>query len=135
MTAVMKRKVVSLTFRGFEIDPCQVEALLGVSASSVGRRGSPVKPGVETVLLRSFAKFAIELDAGCRLDEVVPSLLNRLGGVEKISQVRDAVSPEFFELDITWPVKWSDEQEGGFFPTHVIADLFHLKCALSFGFV
>jgi hypothetical protein len=134
MTAVMKKKIAALTFRGFEVDPCQIEQMLGVKASDIGRRGSPIKPGVKTLSKRSFARFAIEIDANSRLDQVVPSLLTYLGGVEKIRSVRDVVLPEFFELDITWPVKSSDEQEGGFFPTSIVSDLFHLQCAVSFGF-
>ncbi len=134
MMSVMKQKIAALTFRGFEVDPCQIEQMLGVKANDIGRRGSLVKPGVRTPLKRSFARFSIEIDINSRLDQVVPSLLAYLGGVEKIRSVRDVVLPEFFELDITWPVKSSDEQEGGFFPASVVSDLCHLQCAVSFGF-
>lgn len=134
MTTVIKCKVVALTFRGFEVDPCQIEELLGVKASETGLRGAQVKPGVKAVLRRSFARFAVTIDPHSRLDQVVPTLLQHVGGVERVKEARDAVAPEFFELDITWPVKSSDEQEGGFLPASVISDLSHLQCALTFGF-
>jgi hypothetical protein len=135
MTAVMRHKTVSLTFRGFELSPCQIEEMLGVKASETGQRGAHVKPGVKAVLKRSFVRFAIELDSSSRLDQVVPALLHHVGGVERIKKVRDAVMPEFFELDIIWPVKSSDEQEGGFLPPSVLSDLSRLECALTFGFI
>jgi hypothetical protein len=131
----IKHKAASLTFRGFELAPSQIEEMLGVKASEAGQRGSHVKPGGKSILKRSFVRFAIELDASSRLDQVVPAVLHHVGGVERIKIVRDAVMPEFLELDITWPVKWSDEQEGGFLPASVLSDLSHLECALTFGFI
>lgn len=135
MTTIMRHKSVALTFRGFEVDPAQVEEMIGFKASEIGTRGAPVKPGVKTILKRSFARFSIDVEENCRLDEMIPKLFLYLGGVEKIESVRERISPEFFELDITLPVKYSDDQEGGFIPASVISDLFHLRCNLSFGFV
>ena len=134
MTSAEKRKIVALTFRGFEVAPIQIEEMLGIEANETGKRGDPVKPGVAAVLKRSFARFAVELDPRSRLDQVVPALLQHVGGLAAIEKVRNAVDPEFLELNITWPVKSSDEQEGGFLPATVISDLARMRCALTFGF-
>lgn len=128
-------KSVSLTFRGFDVEPDTVERLMNVKASSLGRAGLPVKPGVKGVLKRSFAEFSINFDKECRLDEMIPLLLSRLGGIERIVKVREHVSPEFFEINFTLPIKYSDEQEGGFIPSKVLADLVALECSLSFEFI
>jgi len=135
MITTMSRKEVALTFRGFECSPELVEELLGVLASEKGVRGNSVKPGVEASLKRSFARFALALDPSSRLDQVVPNLLDELGGLDKVMIVRETVTPEFFEVDILWSVKGSEEQEGGFFSPSVISDLAILKCSLSFSFV
>lgn len=131
----MSRKEIALTFRGFECSPELVEELLGVRASEKGVRGNPVKPGVKASLRRSFARFAVALDPSSRLDQIVPNLLDELGGLDNVMSVRESVIPEFFEVDILWSVKNSEEQEGGFFPSSVISDLAILKCSLSFSFV
>lgn len=135
MTSAKKRRMAALTFRGFDILPEQIEEMLGVKASEVGRRGDHVKPGVKAVLKRSFARFSVELDSTSRLDQAIPALLQHAGGLEAVEKVRDAVEPEFFEIGITWQVKLSEEQEGGFLPATVISDLAKLRCDLTFGFI
>lgn len=126
---------ISLTFRGFELTPQEVESFVGVTATRLGNRGEPVKPGVKTLLKRSVAKYSLEFPSGCRLDEMVPALMQHLGGISHLCNVRDRVSPEFFEIDIVLPIKGSEEQEGGFFPSEVIADLYNLRASLSFQFL
>lgn len=135
MTCSTKAKSVSLTFRGFEVEPVLVEKLLDVKASSLGRMGSSVKLGVKGVLRRSFAEFSVDFDKECRLDEMIPLLLAHLLGVENILAARKQISPEFFEINFTLPIKFSDEQESGFIPAKVIADVFALGCSLSFEFI
>jgi hypothetical protein len=134
MTTV-NHKEVALIFRGFECSPERVEELLSVRASEKGVRGSPVKPAVKTILKRSFARFPVTLDPTVRLDQVISILLDELGGMDKLIVVRDSVAPEFFEIGILWPVKNSEEQEGGFFSPSVISGLAGLRCSLSFSFV
>jgi hypothetical protein len=128
-------KSISLTFRGFDISPQEVQLIVGVTASSFGSRSEPVKQGVKSLLKRSFANFSVEFPNGCRLDEMFPALMSHLGGVHHLCDVRDRVRPEFFELDIVLPVKGSEEQEGGFLPPAIIADLFLLKVNLTFQFL
>lgn len=135
MTSSVKTKSVSLTFRGFRVDPGMVERLMGAEAKLLGRAGSPVKPGIKGVLRRSFAEFSMDFEMSSRLDQMIPSLLDHLGGVENIVAVRDQISPEFFEINFVLPIKYSDEQEGGFISMETIADVFSLKCSLSFEFI
>jgi len=77
----------------------------------------------------------MNLDQETRLDQVIPLLLDHLGGVAKVTAAYQAVMPEFFELNIIWPVKSSDEQEGGFLPPSAISDLASLRCTLTFAFL
>lgn len=128
-------KSISLTFRGFDISPQEVQSIVGVETSSLGCRGEPIKPGVKSLLKRSFAKFSVEFPHGCRLDEMFPALMSHLGGAHHLCNVREQVRPEFFELDIVLPVKGSEEQEGGGLPPATIADLCLLKVSLSFQFL
>ncbi|ASR42749.1 hypothetical protein BEN78_04460 [Xanthomonas citri pv. mangiferaeindicae] len=93
-----------------------------------------MRPGVKATLKRSFARFSLALDPNVRLDQVIPLLLDELGGLDRLIGVRDSVAPEFLEIDILWPVKNSEEQEGGFFPSSVISNLAGLRCSLSFSF-
>lgn len=126
---------ISLTFRGFEFTPQEVESFVGVTATRLGSRGEPVKPGVKALLKRSVVKYSLEFPKGCRLDEMVPSLVQHLGGISHLCNARDRVLPEFFEIDIVLPIKGSDEQEGGFLPLEVIANLYTLRASLSFQFL
>ncbi len=135
MNKSMKSKIASLTFRGFEVSPHVIEEMLSVKASETGERGAHVRAGVSALLKRSFARFSIELEPDCRLDQAVPILLAHAGGVQRLKSVREVITPECLELDITWPVKGSDEQEGGFLPIVVLSDLANLECSLSFGFI
>jgi hypothetical protein len=132
---IVSSKEVSLTFRGFECSTEVIEELIGVQASEKGIRGGFVKPGVKALLKRSFVRFSVILDSGSRLDQVIPSLLDEMGGLSKLIRVRDSIRPEFFEIDILWPIKNSKEQDGGFFSSSTISDVANLKCSLSFSFV
>jgi len=134
VVTTVAHKEVALIFRGFECSPERVEELLGARASEKGVRGGPVRPGVKATLRRSFARFSVSLDPTVRLDQVIPLLLDELGGLDRLIDVRDSVAPEFFEINTLWPVKNSEEQEGGFFPSSVISNLAGLRCSLSFSF-
>lgn len=128
-------KSVALCLRGFELTPKQVESIIGTTASEAGTCGEPVKPGVRTLLKRSFVRFSVEFPDGCRIDEMIPALWAHLGGVESIREARDKVNPEFLEIDVVLPIKSSDEQEGGFIPPSTLAELSLLGASLSFQFL
>jgi hypothetical protein len=130
-----RKRRVSLVFRGFEVDPSTIEASLGLTASSSGQRGKPVKPGVEAILRRSFVCYCIELGVDARLDQMIAAMIDHLGGVARIAEARDQAAVELLQLDIMLPVKGSEEQEGGLIPIESLNDLSHLGCSLSFQFV
>jgi len=131
----VRPKSVALSLRGFELAPEQVESIVGLPVSEAGTKGERAKPGVKTLLKRSFVRFAIEFPDTCRIDEMIPALLAKLGGVSHLCEVRDRVLPEFFEIDLTLPVKNSEDQEGGFLPPSTLADLSRLRASLSFQFI
>ncbi len=135
MNSVLVIKSVTLCLRGFELTPKQVESIIGVTTSESGTRGEPVRSGVKSLLKRSFVRFSVEFPDGCRLDEMIPTLLTHLGGVNHIREVRDQIKPEFLEVDMVLPVKSSDEQEGGFLPPPTLVELSLLGASLSFQFL
>jgi hypothetical protein len=128
-------KSVSLTFRGFELTCQQVESLVGVAPSFTATRGEPTRPGRDILFPRSSVQYSLEFPIGCRLDEMIPALLAKLGGAAHLHDVRDRVTPEFLEFDIFLPIKGSLEQEGGFLSEETLRDLVDLRATLSFGFV
>jgi hypothetical protein len=135
MNALVKPKSIAICFRGFELSVDEVESFMGKIASSKGSQGGPVKNGVKTILKRSFVRYSMDVNDECRLDEIMPRLFESLGGVKAISSVRDKVLPEFVDVDITIPVKGSEDQEGGFISRETLADLTLLCATLSFRFV
>jgi hypothetical protein len=66
---------------------------------------------------------------------MVQTALDRLGGVQHLCVVHDQVRPEFVEIDITLPVKHSEEQEGGSLSNAVLAQIVKLHASLSFSFL
>jgi len=109
--------------------------MLGLPATLAGTKGDPVRPGVNTLLKRSFVHYSVDFPGDHRLDEMIQTALARLGGAQHLCEVRDQVGPEFVEIDITLPVKLSEEQEGGFISPAVLAQIVSLRASLSFGFV
>lgn len=123
----------SLTFRGFEMPPEQVETLVGVKASALLSRGFCRKAGTRP-LIRSFVQYEIFFDDTTNLFEMLPSLLSHVGGVEHLSKVLQKVSPEFLDVNIFLRVKNSENQEGGFIDTATLEGLAKLGATLSFEF-
>ena len=68
------------------------------------------------------------------MDEMIPALIERLGGAKNLLAAKNVVSPEFLEIDITMRIVDSEEQEGGFIDTETLAMLVNLGATLSFGF-
>ena len=124
--------LVSLTLRGFECTAEQAQELLGLPADHVGTRGLTTKPG-RTPLKRSFVQYSVEFPTPPLVSDMVPAILARTGGVDRLCAVRDTINPEFLEIDLTLPVKHSLEQVGGFISHESIADLNRLRATLSFG--
>lgn len=131
----IRKKSASLTFRGFDGKPEDIQQLIGVTATRLGLCGTPIKAGVATQWKKSVASFALEFESATLLCEMIPLLLSHLGGVEHLSTVRDRISPENFEIDIVLPIKHSEEQEGGFISPASLANLSQLHVSLSFQFL
>ncbi|CAN7240752.1 hypothetical protein [Polaromonas sp. LjRoot131] len=129
-----RKKSVALVFRGFDRTAQEVANLVGVETQRLGNRGEPVKPGVKTQLVRSHVGFEVEFSDDYELCEMIPELLGRLGGVDHLCRVRDQVQPEFSEIHFELPVRESEESQGGYLSTAVIADVLQLRTSLSFGF-
>ena len=137
-TTMKSRHVIrsaSLTFRGFDLTLEEVDCIVGVAADLSGVRGEPVNQGAATLLKRSFARYAVDFIDGCRLDEMIPKLLDYLGGANHLSEAKEKISPEFFEINLVLPVKGSEEQEGGFLSPSILAVIAQLGVTLSFEFL
>ena len=125
--------IASLSFRGFATTPAEVQSLVGTPASMLVSRGQARKPGT-TPFQRSVASWKIDFPESTRLDEMIPALIERLGGAKNLLAAKNVVSPEFLEIDITMRIVDSEEQEGGFIDTETLAMLVNLGATLSFGF-
>lgn len=128
-------KSASLTFRGIDLPPEEVERIVGVTAESWGVRGNPVKQGVATLLNRSFVRYEVSFSENCQLDEMITKLLEYLGSANHLSEAKEKIEPQFFEINLVLPVKYSEEQEGGFLPPSTLAELAQLGASLSFEFL
>ncbi|NVZ23770.1 hypothetical protein HX794_29405 [Pseudomonas costantinii] len=125
----------SLTLRGFGLTPEEVQCIVGATAESSGLRGNPVTQGVATLLKRSFTCYEVEFIDGCRLDEMIQKLLSSLGGVSSLSLAKEKIRPEFIEINLVLPVKYSEEQEGGFLLPSTLTEIAQLGASLSFEFL
>lgn len=129
-----RRKSVSLTFRDFNIAAEELVTLVGAAPSRFGNRGESVKPGIKTLLTRSYAIFSRDFEGGFELNDMLPALLAGLGGVDHLFQIRNQVKPEFLEIHFDLPVMKSDESQDGYLSEAVVADTFRLGASLSFGY-
>lgn len=129
-----RKKSVSLTFRGFDMAAEEVAHLVGVAASRLGNRGEPVKAGIKRLLTRSYTIFSMDFASDYDLNDMLPALFARLGGAERLLNLRNEVRPEFLEIHFDLPARESDDSQDGYLSETVIADVFQLKASLSFGF-
>ena len=113
--------------------PSEVEALVGFAASRVGVVGVPRQPGTRP-LQRSFAQWEVEFEDSARLDEMIPALIDGIGGADHLAVVKQAVMPEFLEVDIAMWIKDSQEQEGGSIDLRALEMLTKMGATLGLGF-
>jgi hypothetical protein len=113
--------------------PTQVEALVGVTATELGILGASRKPGTKP-LQRSFARWEVAFSDTAPLDEMIPTLLDRIGGAERLHAAQQLVKAEFLEVDLALWIKDSEEQEGGFINAKSIAMLAKMGATLGLGF-
>lgn len=133
-TTPEREKSISLTFRGFETPAQDVADLVGRVPKRVGNRGEPVKQGVKTPLTRSYAAFSMSFASDHALCNMLPALLEYLGGVEHLCRVRDQVKAEFVDIHFYLPAMTSDESQDGYLSTATMSDILRLKATPSFGF-
>ncbi len=94
---------IYLCFRGFDLHPDEVELLIGHPASLTLERGQPVRPGMRSLAVRSAVSYQIDATPTETLTDMTVKLLNALGGIEHLKQVKDSVKPEFVEIDFVLP--------------------------------
>lgn len=132
MSTSRPKFLASLTFRGFAMNPAAVACQLEAVGAEFGEAGKSRKLGAKP-LARSFVRWEIAFSDSARLDEMIPTLISRVGGVERIAAVREQVDPEFVEVDLALWVKNSEEQEGGFIERETLASLVKMGATLSIG--
>lgn len=124
--------IASISMRGFEMTPIEVQTLIGTPASLLVKRGEARVPG-GTPFGRSVASWKLEFPDSTRIEEMIPALLSLVGGAAHLAAVKAQVLPEFLEVDISMWVLDSEEQEGGAIDVSTIASLAQLGASLSFG--
>jgi hypothetical protein len=129
------KKSASLTFRGFTVAPEVVQSMVGIDAKLLGEKGLPMRSNRSNVWRRSVAQFEIEFADDFPIDGMVPALLNHATGVENLCAVRDRISPEFIEVNLVLPIKFSESQDDGFLEIETLGDLYELQATLGFSFV
>ena len=134
MDAKTKRSA-SLTFRGFLKNPEEVERLVGAKAVLLAQSGQPMRPSRPNVWLRSAAKFQVEFDDSALIVDMVPAILAHAGGLEHLCAVRNQVSPEFLEINLVLPIKFSEAQEDGYVDVQTLQQLAQLGATLGLSFL
>ena len=129
-----RKKSVSLTFRGFDLTAQEVATLVGVPPTSFGNIGEPVRPGIKTMLTRSYVRYSMNFQNEYQLCDMLPEFFAYLGGGDHLSQVRNHVQPEFSELHFDLPVKESDETQEGYLSEEDVAMIFQIKGSISLSF-
>ena len=94
-----------------------------------------MRPNRPNTWQRSAVEFEVEFPDAFPIVEMVPALLAYTGGVEHLCGVRDQVLPEFFEINLVLPIKFSEEQEDGYLSVDTLADVSRLRTTIGFSFV
>ncbi|MBX8489645.1 hypothetical protein K5D42_07145 [Pseudomonas cichorii] len=135
MNSLTKRKkMVSLTFRGFDMPAVQVIELVGLKSSRFGNKGEHVKPGVRALLARSYVVFSLEFSEGFDMCEMIPEFISHIGGLDHVLKVQGEVKPEFTEFNLDLPVMLSDDIQDGYLSKKTISDVFYLQSTVSFSY-
>ena len=103
---------------------------MGVTADRMTTKGDLSRSGQPYP--RSFVRFAVQVE-GSRIDEMIPRLLSHVGGLANAIAVRDAIRPEFVEIELYLPIKNSPEQENGYFDVQTIKDVAELGATIGLG--
>jgi len=114
--------------------PEEVLRLVGLKATLLAQSGNAMTPNRPNVWLRSAAKFTVEFTDETRIVDMIPAILRRAGGVDHLCWVRDQISPEFVEIDLLMPIKYSPSQDDGYVASETSHDLCRLGATLGLSF-
>lgn len=108
--------------------------MIGTPAQSWGQAGTHRTPA-SAALKRSYVKHQVDFPPDTPVFQMVPALLQHLGGATHLINTIARVKPEHIDLDLVLPVKDSPEQEGGFISPESISNIQQLGASLSFSFL
>lgn len=126
-------RTIAFSVRGFSM-PLQ-DALLVFEATPTrcGAKGDFAKAGATAILKRSFIKFESSVGDDDTWDSILQSIFLKLGGVEKIKKALDSLSPEFVEVSVIVPARYSDQQEDRFLGAESVKMLAILGASFGVG--
>jgi hypothetical protein len=79
--------------------------------------------------------FQVELADDALIAYMVPAVLAHVGGLEHLCAVRDQVLPEFLEINLVLPIKFSEAQEDGYVEIETLRALAYLGATLGLSFL
>jgi hypothetical protein len=129
-----RKKNITLTFRGFALTAQEVATMVGVAPSMLGNIGEPVRPGVRTMLIRSYVLYEMNFANDYALCDMLPSFIKYLGGIDHICWVQSQVNPEFSELHFDLPVKSDIESQEGYLSAIDVEMICKIRGSISLGF-
>jgi hypothetical protein len=128
-----KQKSLSITFRGFDIPAEEVVRLAGVTPELFGNQGAPKRPGSKTLLSKSYVIFSKDLLEDSDLAESFSDFVSELGGIAKITQLKQLVKPEFVEFNFYLPSRTSEIIQDGYLSHENIEILYKLRATIGFN--
>lgn len=123
--------MLSLCITGFDADPDEVTAILGLAPTSVGRMGERLRSG----RVRDFNGWWLELHAARMIDgsehhSAIEALLGKLEGREaRFAMLRQRLRPK--EITVYGAIYHRGEQCGVWLETHQMAAL--AACGVGWG--
>ena len=131
----MTGRTICFSIRGFDHSVDAVGKIIGRLPTSAGLKGQPVKLGLSQTLKRSYVGYARTFGSDDLWDNVILDLIESLGGAVHLSAAVKELKPEFVQIDITSPVRNSEEQEDRYISSEVLRVVADLGADLGFGFV
>jgi hypothetical protein len=126
-----RRRVATLSLRGFPLEPNDVARQFGLEATTKGARGEPTKSRRSTYR-SSFVEFSVELAVDARIVDMIPALVAYLGGVDKVLEVIRAVQPEEVMIELLLPIRFSDSVEDGYIDVESISAAHRMRAGIGF---
>lgn len=130
-----ERRTISLSIRGFDVQPEEVVRLIGVEPNLLGKKGDQIRPGVTGVWKKNVVLYERPIIKYNSWDQAISSLIEEVGGVEKLQAMKGRIDPEFILFDLKLPVRSSDEQEDGAIGSDTMRAISSIGADLAFSFV